>query len=56
MRVRFDIKEHSKVWDVLVGVLGLERDCFLTDDCIEIDEEDFCTIKIMLPDVEFESF
>lgn len=54
MRLRFDIKEYGKVYDILVGVLGFERDCFLTDDCIEIDEENFDTVKNMLYDVEFE--
>jgi len=53
MRLRFDIKEYDKVYDVLINVLGFGRDCFLTDDCIEIDEKDFDTIKNILIDVEF---
>ena len=54
MRLRFDIKNYDKVYDALVGILGFEQDCFLTDDCIEIDEEDFDTVNNMLFDVEFE--
>ena len=54
MRLRFDIEEYGKVYDVLVGVLGFEQGCFLTDDCIEIDEENFDTVKNILLDVEFE--
>jgi hypothetical protein len=54
MRLRFDIKDYSKVYDTLVGVLGFEQGCFLTDDCIEIDEENFDTVKSILFDVEFE--
>ena len=54
MRLRFDIKDYGKVYDTLVGVLGFERGCFLTDDCIEIDEENFDTVKNILFDVEFE--
>ena len=46
MRLRFDIKDYGKVYDTLVGVLGFERGCFLTDDCIEIDEENFDTYTI----------
>lgn len=54
MRLRFDIKEYGKIYDILVGILGFEQDCFLTDDCIEIDKEDFDTVKNILFDVEFE--
>lgn len=54
MRLRFDVKEFGKVYDTLVGILGFEQDCFLTDDCVEIDEGDFDEVKNILYDVEFE--
>lgn len=54
MRLRFDIKEYNKVYDILVNDLGFEQGCFLTDDCVEIDEENFDTVKNILFDVEFE--
>ena len=56
MRVKFDIKEYRKVYNILVDYLGFEQSCFLTDDCIEIDEKDFDTVKNILFDMEFEKF
>lgn len=54
MRLSFDISNYGKVYDVLVRELGYEQDVFLTDDVIEIDEEDFSEITNALPDISFE--
>lgn len=53
MRVRFDIKHYDKVYDVLVRKMGIEQDAFLTDDVIEIEEENLPEIKKALPEVDF---
>lgn len=54
MRVIFDIKDHDKVYNVLVNYLLFEKECFLTDNCIEIDEEVFDILKHILFYVKFE--
>lgn len=55
MRLRFKIEDYEKVYGVLVDKLGYEQDVFLTDDCIEVEEEDLNTIKQELPDVCFKT-
>lgn len=53
MRLTFNIKDHKKVYDILIERFGYSPDVFLTDDVIEIDQEDFVNIKTLLPDVYF---
>ena len=54
MRLRFDIFYYEEIYDVLVGELGFSQDTFLTDDCIEIDEDDYEMVIEKFPHVEFE--
>ena len=55
MRLSFDIKEHDRIYNVLVMEHGWLPDCFWTDDCIEIDEDEgnFEMIVNLFPDVKF---
>ena len=54
MRLRFDIFHYDEIYDVLVGELGFSQDTFLTDDCIEIDEDDYEMVIEKFPHIEFE--
>ena len=54
MRLRFDIFYYDEIYDVLVGELGFSQDTFLTDDCIEIDEDDYEMVIEKFPHIEFE--
>ena len=54
MRLRFDIFYYDEIYDVLVGELGFLQDTFLTDDCIEIDEDDYEMVIEKFPHIEFE--
>lgn len=54
MRLRFDIFYYDEIYDVLVRELGFSQDTFLTDDCIEIDEDDYEMVVEKFPHVEFE--
>ena len=54
MRLRFDIFYYEEIYDVLVGELGFSQDTFLTDDCIEIDEDDYEMVIEKFPHIEFE--
>jgi hypothetical protein len=53
MRLYFDVNDYDKVYDAVANKLGLQSDCFETDDCICIDEGDLEKIKTLLPKVEF---
>lgn len=53
MRLRFDITQYDKVYHTLVNKLGICEDCFLTDDCIEIESEDFDRVQKALPEIKF---
>lgn len=54
MRLRFDICDYDEVYEMLVEELGLPQDIFLTDDCIEIDEDDYEMVIEKLSHIEFE--
>ena len=54
MRLRFDIFYYDEIYDVLVDELGFSQDTFITDDCIEIDEDDYEMVIEKFPHVEFE--
>ena len=54
MRLRFDIFYYEEIYNVLVNELGFSQDTFLTDDCIEIDEDDYEMVIEKFPHIEFE--
>ena len=53
MRIYFDIKHYDEVYDVVVGKLGADQDCFETDDCVDIEPNEFATLATELPHIKF---
>ena len=41
MRINFNPKDYDSIYNIAVKKLGYSPDCFLTDDVIEINDNDF---------------
>ena len=54
MRLRFDIFYYEEIYEVLINELGFSQDTFITDDCIEIEEDDYEMVIEKFPHIEFE--
>lgn len=51
MRINFNPKDYDAIYNIAVKKLGYPLDCFLTDDVIEIDDDDFKKFVDYIPSI-----